>query len=288
MTSTQHDYLTTRELADLLRVKERKIYDLAAAGEVPCRRITGKLLFPRHEIEAWIDGEQNGATQDQTPIVAGSHDPLLDWALREGGTGLGSFFDGSLDGIERLADGRAMMAGAHIFEGEGRWNQDLVQTRFAGKPVVRLHWAKRQQGLIIPKGSGIRSMADLASKRITLRQSSAGARLLFDHFSTTAGLTSSDYTVVGEVRTETEAATDVAAGKADAAFGLEAVAGQFDLGFLPLVKENFDLIIHQRAYFLPGFQALWPFCRRPVFADKAKDLGGYDLSDHGAVGWVGP
>ncbi|HUS54016.1 MAG TPA: helix-turn-helix domain-containing protein, partial [Thermohalobaculum sp.] len=35
------EFLTTREVAALLRVKERKVYDLAAAGEIPCRRVTG-------------------------------------------------------------------------------------------------------------------------------------------------------------------------------------------------------------------------------------------------------
>ena len=41
----EHEYLTVRELAALLRLKERKIYDLAASGKVPCSRATGKLLF---------------------------------------------------------------------------------------------------------------------------------------------------------------------------------------------------------------------------------------------------
>ena len=47
------DYLTTRELAELLRLGERKVYDLASSGEIPCVRATGKLLFPRAEITAW-------------------------------------------------------------------------------------------------------------------------------------------------------------------------------------------------------------------------------------------
>src|SRR3546814_11423370 len=47
-------FLTTREVAALLRVKERKVYDLAAAGDIHCRRVTGTLLFPRAEIEAWL------------------------------------------------------------------------------------------------------------------------------------------------------------------------------------------------------------------------------------------
>ncbi len=44
-------FLTTRELAAMLRVKERKVYELAAEGALPVHRVTGKLLFPRVEIE---------------------------------------------------------------------------------------------------------------------------------------------------------------------------------------------------------------------------------------------
>ena len=78
-----HPYLTTREVADLLRLKERKVYDLVAAGEVPCVRVTGKLLFPRDLIEAWLARNleyKAGAESlsQRPPISAGSHDPLLD------------------------------------------------------------------------------------------------------------------------------------------------------------------------------------------------------------------
>ena len=51
------EFLTTREVAEMLRVKERKVYDMAAEGEIPCRRVTGKLLFPRSEIEKWLSGD---------------------------------------------------------------------------------------------------------------------------------------------------------------------------------------------------------------------------------------
>ncbi|VAW12189.1 Periplasmic molybdate-binding protein/domain [hydrothermal vent metagenome] len=288
MTTPQRDYLTTRELAELLRVKERKIYDLAAAGEVPCRRITGKLLFPRQEIEAWIGGNAGAtAKPDPAPIVAGSHDPLLDWALREAGTGLGGFFDGSLDGIERLADGGAVMTGMHVFEGPAGWNLGLVRDRFAGRPLVVLRWAKRRQGLIVPQGSDIARVVDLKGRLVSLRQATAGSRLLFDHFSAQAGLGLGDFSILGEVRTETEAATDVASGRADAAFGLEAVARQYDLGFVPLIEEEFDLLVQQKAYFLPACQSLWAFCRSRRFTEKATEFGGYDVSGLGEVRWVG-
>lgn len=281
-------FLTTKELADLLRVKERKVYDLAAAGEVPCRRVTGKLLFPRDEIDIWLQGGDSPQTAESLPLIcAGSHDPLLDWALRQAGTGLASFFDGSLDGLERLADRKAALAGTHVFESPGTWNLAHLRERFSGQPLVALTWAKRRQGLILAPDSKIERVEDLVGKRVTLRQTTAGSRLLFEHFCKVAGLTPEAYETVGVVRTETEAAADVASGRADAALGLEAAARPFALTFRPLVEETFDLVVWQRAYFEAPLQALWHFCRSQAFADKAAELGGYDISECGKVRWIG-
>ncbi|GAB5470143.1 MAG: helix-turn-helix transcriptional regulator [Rhodospirillales bacterium] len=296
--TTPPAFLTTKELADLLRVKERKVYDLAAAGEVPCRRVTGKLLFPRTEIEAWIAGEAGslgvlpadgeGSEPSALPaIVAGSHDPLLDWALREAGSGLASFFDGSLDGLVRVKARQALLAGTHVFEAAGRWNLDHFQADFAALPTVALHWAGRSQGMILPPGTRVADFGALAGKRLVLRQETAGSHILFQHFAAEAGLQPSAYETVEVVRTETEAAEAVASGRAEAALGLEAAARSFGLAFQPLIQETFDLLLWQRAYFEPPLQALWHFCAGRAFRDKAAELGGYDLSGHGQVRWIG-
>lgn len=47
-------YLTTAEVAEYLRLKERKVYDLVSQGVIPCVRVTGKLLFPRQRIDLWL------------------------------------------------------------------------------------------------------------------------------------------------------------------------------------------------------------------------------------------
>ncbi|HMB14063.1 MAG TPA: helix-turn-helix domain-containing protein, partial [Roseovarius sp.] len=91
-------YLTTKEVADLLRVRERKVYDMVARGEIPHRKITGKLLFPQGELNAWIEGEGALHPATRPDLVTGSHDPLLDWALRESGAGLATLWNGSCDG----------------------------------------------------------------------------------------------------------------------------------------------------------------------------------------------
>jgi excisionase family DNA binding protein len=285
-------FLTTREVAELLRVRERKVYDMAAEGAIPCRRVTGKLLFPRAEIEAWLAGGIAEPAPAGVPpdVVAGSHDPLLDWAIRESGSGLATFFDGSLDGLGRVAGRRAIAGGMHIPEADGgNWNRAHATAHAGHAPVVLIEWARRQQGLILAPGLAgtIRSVADLAGRRVARRQPTAGAGLLLARLLDAGGVR--DVTFLPEpARTETEAAAAVASGKADAAPGLEAVARQFGLPFVPTVRERFDLLVDRRAWFEPPMQALMGFARTEAFAAKARDLGGYDVSGLGTVRWNAP
>ena len=63
-------YMTTREVAALMRVKERKIYDLVAKGDIPVSKTTGKLLFPKDAVLAWIAKDSPPA--DKTADTAAS------------------------------------------------------------------------------------------------------------------------------------------------------------------------------------------------------------------------
>ena len=283
-------FLTTREVAEMLRVRERKVYEMAAGGEIPCRRVTGKLLFPRAELDAWLAGGIAARAEAPPEIVAGSHDPLLDWAIRESGSGLATFFDGSLDGLDRVLQRRAIAAGMHLFEPEHEeWNRRTAQARAVAAPVVLVEWAVRQQGLIVAPGLAppVRGVADLAGRRVVQRQLTAGAGLLLAHLLDREGVR--DVSFLPEIaRTETEAAAAVAAGKADAAPGLEGVARQFGLPFVPTVRERFDLMVDRRAWFEPPVQALLGFARTERFAAKAREIGGYDVSGLGTVRWNAP
>lgn len=288
----QPSFLTTREVADLLRVKERKIYEMAAAGAIPCRRVTGKLLFPRAELDAWLEGGQKQAAVEARPaILAGSHDPLLDWAIRESGSEIATFFDGSLDGLDRLASAGAMATGLHVYDpGADDWNLPQVRARFADEPVVLIEWARRQQGLIVrlDLAASIRSAADLANRHVVRRQASAGAAILLNHLLSAAGVTDAVRFTDDIARTEADAAAAVADGRADAAPGLEALARQYGLAFVPTKMERFDLLIDRKSWFEQPLQALDRFCRGDAFAAKAAALGGYDVGSYGRVRWNGP
>jgi putative molybdopterin biosynthesis protein len=286
------ELLTTREVAGLLRIKERKVYDLVAAGEIPHVRVTGKLLFPRSLLDAWLlrHSEAHAARRAWPDIVAGSHDPLLDWALRESGAGLASFFDGSLDGLERIAGGDAIAAGLHLVEGNG-WNVGHIERRLAGEPVVLIEWARRDQGLILPPGNpaGITGVGGLAGKRLIPRQREAGSFLLLRKLLEAEGLSLDALELTAPpARTHADVALAVADGKAEVGLGLAAMARQFRLDFVPLVRERYDLLVWRRPFFEPPLQRLLAFCRTHAFAAKAADLGGYDIEGFGRVHYNGP
>ncbi|WP_425100177.1 substrate-binding domain-containing protein [Tropicibacter sp. S64] len=284
-----HDYLTVRELADLLRLKERKVYDLAASGAVPCSRATGKLLFPKEEIRSWLERETSGqaAVTVRPGVVLGSHDPLLDWALRQSGCGLAHYFDGSLDGVARFVAGEGVAAGLHVRGASGVWNVPVVREKAAGTDAVLLQFATRARGLVYRSGEKITSLQDLAGKIVVPRQGQSGTDCLFRQLIAEEGIALEDLRFGELARTEDEAVEQVRRGLGDVAFGLEAVARGYGLEFCPVLEEEFALLVDRKAYFDAPLQRLVAFCSGDAFRARAASLGGYDVSAFGAVRWNG-
>ncbi|MEM7751517.1 MAG: substrate-binding domain-containing protein, partial [Pseudomonadota bacterium] len=260
-----------------------------------CSRATGKLLFSRPEVEAWLvrnttKASGSGRVASARPSVfLGSTDPLLEWALRQSECGIATFFDGSVDGLERFQSGDGIAAGLHIPDGED-WNISSVQQRIADAPVVLIEWAWRQRGFIVhpEQRDGIMGVADLSGKRVVPRQEASGSQILLEKLLADLSLIQTeDVRFIAPARSEADAAVTVLEGKADVAFGLEALAVQYRLGFVPLVRERYDVLVDRRAFFEAEFQTLLSFCRSREFSRKAKDLAGYDVSGLGRVRFNG-
>jgi excisionase family DNA binding protein len=289
-----HEYLTVRELAELLRLKERKIYDLAASGAVPCSKATGKLLFPASEIRQWIEQARHGglpysatSAQARAPIVLGSHDPLLDWAIRQSRCGLASYYDGSLDGLNRFVRGEGIAAGLHIHDAAtDRWNEPAVAGQCADQNAVLISFAARRRGVVFrSSGHAPSGLSDLAGHRFAPRQEESGTDKLFRELAGAAGLNLSDLDLCEVARTEDEAVEAVRRGDADATFGLEAVARSYGLEFLPIIEEQFALLVDRKAWFDEPMQKFLKFCGSEAFVKRAEAYGGYDTSAFGAVIW---
>ena len=289
-------FLTTREVAELLRVKERKIYELVAAQAIPASRVTGKLLFPRDLVEAWVRRRvefTDGAAEPAPPptVLAGSHDPLLEWAIRESGSEIATFFGGSLDGLTRVTARKAFAAGMHVFDPDAdEFNLSLVTSELAGQPVVAFEWAWRTQGLVVASGNPRRlaGAADLAGVRFVPRQPEAGSYLLLLHLLAKAGVAPETVEMLDPpARSEADVAQQVLEGRADAGLAVETAARMYRLDFVPLFRERYDLLVWRREFFEPPMQRLLAFCASDAFARRAAEIGGYDLSGFGAVRYNG-
>jgi len=288
------EVLTLKEAATLLRISERALYDLARQRRLPAGQLGGKWLFPRAALMLWLAREtQAPATRvAPPPILAGSHDPLLDWAVRQSGCGLALRIGGSLDGLAALAASGAIAAAVHVPDPDtGGFNEAAARAELPGEPLVGLTWAWRDQGLILPAGNprGLGALHDLARPGITVagRQRRAGSHLLLIHLLNEAGLRLDALRFLPTpAASEDEVAAAVAEGRADAGFGIRAEAMPRGLAFVPLVKERFDLLARPRDWFEPPLQALLHFARGEAFRARAERLGGYDVAETGRVAFM--
>src|SRR5262245_2069480 len=154
------ELLTTEEAATYLRLSERKLYELVANGAVPCTKVTGKWLFPKAALTRWLAAGLAGlsavAQAPAPPIIGGSHDPLLEWALRESGSQLASLPEGSEAGLLRLARGEVTAAAIHLHRLDGDdelANADAVADAPGLHDAVLIAFARREQGLLVASGN---------------------------------------------------------------------------------------------------------------------------------------
>ena len=290
--------LTTAEAAAYLRLKERKIYEMVAAGAVPCTKVTGRWLFPKAELDRWLalsvarpDGMGRA---EPVPIVAGSHDPLLEWALRESGSGLATLAVGSEAGLDRFLAGDCIAAAVHLHaleDVEADANVAVVAGRGDLYDAVMIAFVRREQGFLLAPGNPLKlsSVEDAIAKRarICLRPKGAGAQqLLLALLHRAKSALDALVTVSPICPTGPDIAQAIRAGRADIGIATRAVANSAGLDFVPLVWEPFDLVMRQRDYFRPGLQALFKFLRSDALAARASELGGYETSGTGDVRFV--
>lgn len=285
--------LTTAEAAEYLRLKERKLYELVAEEAIPCTKVTGKWLFPKAELDHWLASSlvrpRGLAPAEPPPIVGGSHDPLLEWALRESGSGLATLPEGSEAGLARFEQGGVIAAALHLHGlAETDPNVAAMRERASLHDSVLIAFGRREQGFLVPPGNPkkIAGIADIAQQklRIAVRPKGAGAQLLLLTLVERAQLSFDQLTLASPAcPTGPDIAQAIRSGRADCGIATRSVANAAGLDFVPILWERFDLAIRQRDYFRPPLQRLLRFLTAPAMAARAKELGGYDLSTTGQV-----
>lgn len=231
--------------------------------------------------------------KQKTVIALGSHDlalELLAEHMRENTAvpDLIALPIGSLDGLIALRQGSCQFSGCHLLDpASGEYNASYVRHLFPGEAMTILTLAHRQQGLLLPSGNPqqIRSLADLArpNTRFVNRKRGTGTRLWLDQTMKQLDIPSEQVTGYDQVvDTHLQAAQTVAEGKADTAVALLAAAQQFELDFVPLFEERYDLVLPTRLCDDPLLEPLLDYLQTAVFRQKIASLDGYDSTQTGS------
>ena len=197
---------------------------------------------------------------------------------------------GSAAALEALKRGEVHVAGLHVVDPQsGEYNLPYLRRHFTGGDVTVVTFAAWEEGLIVRRGNPktIREVADLARKTVAIvnREEGSGARLLLDRKLAKAGIKNGQVKGYDRIaRSHLDVARFIAQGLADVGLGVRSAARFWDLEFLPLQEERYDLVIptgylkHHAG--MAGF--LDAIVSRP-FRIEVEALGGYDTRETGKV-----
>jgi len=230
---------------------------------------------------------------ERTIVATGSHDLVLDLAAselrrRDPRIALASSNVGSLGGLTALRDGLCHLAGSHLLDPDsGEYTLPWIERLLPGRDVAVVRLTHRDQGLIVAPGNplGLTGIDDLVRPglRYVNRQRGAGTRVLLDHELARRGIEAD--AVEGYAReehTHLAVAAAVSAGRADCGLGVMAAARAFELGFVPVAKEPYDLVLDRASVDAPLLAPLWELLASEEFAASVTALGGYDTTEMGA------
>jgi putative molybdopterin biosynthesis protein len=234
---------------------------------------------------------------ERTLLAVGSHDvavDLLAGALAERDLELVSANVGSIAGIVALRDGATHVAGTHAIDPrDGTYNLAAVRRYGPRERVALVHFAQREQGLMVARGNplGLRTVADIAARgaRFVNRQPDAGTRMLFDLLLAREGIAAG--AIAGYTRlefTHTAVAALVADGSADCGLGIRAAAAALGLDFVPLANEPYELALLARSLDEARIATLVATVTSAALRTQIDALPGYDATDAGAIRYVDP
>ena len=253
----------------------------------------------REAMERWRLVEQHDSPRDEKILLfAGSHDLVITWLASHfpeisPGYSLQPKFSGSMGGLIALAEGKADLAGCHLWDEESEvYNAPFVRRLLPGKRTALVRLANRRLGLILAPGNpkNINSLTDLTQPglRFINRQSGSGTRVWLDISLRNLGIDSTQITgYQNEKITHFAIAQEIAEDKADTGIGLEGAAMSYGLDFLFLAHEHYDLIIPELAVEASPMADLLNWLKTSEARQVIESLGGYETASTGQIEWVG-
>jgi putative molybdopterin biosynthesis protein len=218
------------------------------------------------------------AAQMPDLVIMGSHCVALDvvlGALADAGMNARTLAVGSMGGVVAAERGECDLAPVHLLDPAGTaYNTHLLRP---GLALVK-GW-QRMQGFVYRPGdqrfAGRRAaqaveaaLADPACLMVN-RNAGAGTRILIDRM--LKGARPPGYS--NQPRSHNAVAAAVAQGRADWGIAIESVAGLYELGFLPLMPEDYDFLLVEQRADRPAVVAFLAALRDPAVRTRIRALG---------------
>jgi molybdate-binding protein/DNA-binding transcriptional regulator YhcF (GntR family) len=282
--------------ANLVHRAEAFLLEVLTAGYTP-NEVEGAVQMA---LDRWrtVTSEPNPPSSKLLRF-AGSHDLAVTWLATHfteiaPDYNLQLNFNGSLGGLIALAEGKADLAGCHLWDQHSDdYNLPFVRRLLPGREAALITLAHRRLGLILPAGNpaNVQSLLDLTRPelRFANRQSGAGTRVWLDSNLRRLDISASQiHGYEYEVMTHSDLARSIAEGRADLGLGLEASARAFGLDFCFQVSERYDLVIPAECFDHPGITALRAWLAGDPARSAIAKLAGYDTHQTGRIQWVEP
>jgi putative molybdopterin biosynthesis protein len=242
--------------------------------------------------EVEVELLQDNLQAENSLLAIGSHDltlELLKDELNQAGVDLLSKHVGSMGGLTALKRRETHIAGMHLLDAEtGDYNQEYVDKFLPNRDIILVNLVYREQGLMVAKDNPkeITGLEDLVRDEILFinRQRGAGTRVLLDYKLQQLGISKGEIEGYGRIEyTHLTLAAAIASGSADLGLGILAAAQAFDLDFIPVAKERYDLAIPKEYWNDSRTQKLLDIIRSDKFKAEVNQLSGYDTSQTGQV-----
>ena len=255
------------------------------------------------EVPQGVEGYDAGAEVDvkilkaeeelsNTLVAIGSHDPLLDEVMdmlhiRYPDMYMSSSHVGSMGGIMAVKRGETHIAGTHLLdEADGTYSYSYIRKYFPEGKVHLVECVYRTQGLMITPGNpkNIQKITDLTNEGVNYvnRQKGSGTRILIDYLCKQNNIDPRQISGYDrEEFTHTSVAAQIAMGTADCGMGIYSAAKLYDLDFVPICLEQYDLLISDSAWETPMVKALLEILKSDEFRSRLEALGGYELKNPG-------
>jgi putative molybdopterin biosynthesis protein len=284
------EILSAKELSAYLKINEKKIYQFVRESKIPHAKIGGKITFVKEIIDGWI---KEKTQREKHLYLAGSDDFLLrkviDLCNARGTTTIFYAPVGSVNGLDLLRKRVANVSCVHIMDMEKKeHNLSYMDRYLSGDNYIAVHLYLREQGLYISRNNprGISGIEDLTKDGVKFinRNRGSGTRILIDFLLHEKGIDPESIRGYSkEVTSHLLAALAVLRGEAEASFGIRHIAYLLDLGFIPLFKERFEMVIPEEIYRSEGVRDLLSSFDQSTLLNLVGDFTGYDTSGTGRV-----